>query len=46
MQKAQHHVIDSALIVVQYFKPDSSFGGTTEAPGSGMGPMGTGELPA
>ena len=46
MKAAQDHVIDVAMIVVQYFKPDSSFGGTTEAPGSRMGPLGTGELPA
>ena len=46
MEEAQHHVIDTAIMVVQYFKPDSSFGGTTESPGSTMGPMGTGELPA
>ena len=46
MAEAQHHVIDTAIMVVQYFKPDSSFGGTTESPGSTMGPMGTGELPA
>ena len=46
MEEAKHHVIDTAIMVVQYFKPDSSFGGTTESPGSTMGPMGTGELPA
>ena len=46
MKAAQDHVIDVAMIVVQYFKPDSSFGGTTETPNSGMGPLGTGEMPA
>jgi len=46
MEEAQHHVIDTAIMVVQYFKPDSSFGGTTESPSTTMGPMGTGELPA
>ena len=46
MKDAQNYVIDVGLSVVQYFKPDSSFGGTTESPSNMMGPMGTGELPA
>ena len=46
MKKVQNHIIDSTVLVVQYFKPDSSFGGTTESPQSMMGPLGTGEMPA
>ena len=46
MKEAQNYIIDTARIVVQYFKPDSSFGGTTESPSNMMGPLGTGELPA
>ena len=46
MKAASPYIIDSAVRVVQYFKPDSSFGGTTESPSSMMGPLGTGELPA
>ena len=45
MKAAQPYIIDSASMAVQYFKPDSSFGGTTESPQSMMGPLGTGEMP-
>ena len=46
MEAAQDSIVDSAVMAVQYFKPDSSFGGTTETPQSMMGPLGTGEMPA
>jgi hypothetical protein len=45
MKAAQPYIIDSASMAVQYFKPDSSFGGTTETPQSMLGPLGTGEMP-
>ena len=45
MKAAQPYIIDSAIMAVQYFKPDSSFGGTTETPQSMLGPLGTGEMP-
>ena len=45
MKAAQPYIIDSASMAVQYFKPDSSFGGTTESPQSMLGPLGTGEMP-
>jgi len=44
MKAAQPYIIDSAVMAVQYFKPDSSFGGTTESPQSMTGPMGTGDI--
>jgi len=46
MKSAQDSIIDSASMAVQYFKPDSSFGGASESPQSMMGPLGTGEMPA